>query len=347
MANLFFMPVFAMNALTVALLVLLALVVLFLVILLLNFGNLWLQAFSSGCKVPITNFVGMWLRKVSPRVVVESLIVAAKAGVEVSVDKLEAHYLARGNVRRVVNALVAASKAEIPLSFERAAAIDLAGRDVLEAVQTSVNPKVIDCPNPEGGRTTIDAVAKDGIQLKAKARVTVRTNLDQLVGGATEETVVARVGEGIVTTIGSAMTHKHVLENPDTISRKVLEKGLDAGTAYEILSIDVGDLDVGTNVGAKLQAEQADADKEIAQAKAEERRAMAVAREQEMGALGKENRAKVILAEAEVPKAIAEAFKNGNLGVMDYYNLRNVQADTSMRESIGGQPGGESQEQNK
>ncbi len=336
MEALTFVPVVAVTPVGAAVLVLVALVALFGVILALNFGNLWLQAYSSGCPVPITKFVGMWLRKVNPRVIVESLIMATKAGLKVDLDKLEAHYLARGNVRNVVQALVAANKAAIPLDFERAAAIDLAGRDVLDAVRTSVHPKVIDCPNPALGKTTIDAVAKDGIQLKARARVTVRTNLDQLVGGATEDTIIARVGEGIVTTIGSADTHKEVLENPDRISQKVLEKGLDAGTAYEILSIDVADVDVGENIGAKLQAEQAEADKRIAQAKAEERRAMAVARAHEMEALAKENRAKVILAEAEIPKAIAEAFRSGNLGVLDYYNLRNIQADTAMRETIGG-----------
>jgi uncharacterized protein YqfA (UPF0365 family) len=236
-----------------------------------------------------------------------------------------------------VQALVAANKAAIILDFERAAAIDLAGRDVLDAVRTSVHPKVIDCPNPDLGKPTIDAVAKDGIQLKARARVTVRTNLDQLVGGATEETIIARVGEGIVTTIGSATTHKQVLENPDLISRKVLDKGLDSGTAYAILSIDIADVDVGENIGAKLQAEQAEADKRIAQAKAEERRAMAVAQAHEMEARAKENRAKVILEEAKIPKAIADAFTSGNLGVLDYYNLRNIQADTAMRASIGDQ----------
>ena len=326
------------NPLPIAIAVVLVLIALFILILVLNFGNLWLQAWSSKCRVPITAFVGMWLRKVNPRVIVESLIMGMKAGVQVNVDKLEAHYLARGNVRNVVQALVAANKAAIPLNFERAAAIDLAGRDVLDAVRTSVLPKVIDCPNPESGKSTIDAVAKDGIQLKARARVTVRTNLDQLVGGATEETIVARVGEGIVTTIGSALTHKQILENPDLISKRVLEKGLDAGTAYEILSIDTADVDVGENIGAKLQAEQAEADKRIAQAKAEERRAMAVAREQEMNALAQENRAKVILAEAEIPKALSDALRSGNLGVIDYYNLRNIQADTSMRESIGRRP---------
>jgi uncharacterized protein YqfA (UPF0365 family) len=319
----------------IGIIVLCVLIGLFVLILALNFGSLWLQAFSSGCRVPLTAFVGMWLRKVNSRVIVESLIMGTKAGVQVNVDKLEAHFLARGNVRNVVQALVAANKAAIPLNFERAAAIDLAGRDVLDAVRTSVHPKVIDCPNPELGKHTIDAVAKDGIQLKARSRVTVRTNLDQLVGGATEETIIARVGEGIVTTIGSAATHKAILENPDQISKRCLEKGLDAGTAYEILSIDTADVDVGENIGAKLQAEQAEADKRIAQAKAEERRAMAFAREQEMQALGQENRAKVILAEAEIPKAIAEALRSGNLGVVDYYNLRNIQADTSMRENIG------------
>jgi uncharacterized protein YqfA (UPF0365 family) len=320
------------------LLVLAGLIALFAVILALNFGNLWLQAYSSGCPVPISKFVGMWLRKVTPRLVTEALIMATKAGLTLDIDKIEAHYLARGNVQNVVLALVAASKAGIVLDFDRAAAIDLAGRDVLDAVRTSVHPKVIDCPNPERGKTTIDAVSKDGIQLKARARVTVRTNLDQLVGGATEETIIARVGEGIVTTIGSAVTHKEVLANPDLISRKVLEKGLDAGTAYEILSIDTADVDVGQNIGAKLQTEQAEADKRIAQAKAEERRAMAVARATEMEALAKENRAKVILAEAEIPKGISDAFRSGNLGVLNYNNLPTIQRDTSLRERIGGPP---------
>ncbi len=326
-----------MGPIQIGFFVVLALVALFALIVFLNFGSLWLRAFSSGCRITIGNFIGMWLRKVNPKTIVDALIVGTKAGVKVSIDKLEAHLLAQGNVVHVVRALVAAAKADIPLDFERAAAIDLAGRDVLEAVKTSVHPKVIDCPNPASGKTTIGAVAKDGIQLHARARVTVRTNLDQLVGGATEETVIARVGEGVVTAIGSADSHKSVLENPDSISRKVLERGLDAGTAYEILSIDIADVDVGDNIGAKLQADQAEADKRIAQAKAEERRAMAVAREQEMSALGKENHAKVILAEAEIPKAISEAFRSGNLGVMDYYNLKNIQADTTMRDSIGGE----------
>jgi uncharacterized protein YqfA (UPF0365 family) len=260
-----------------------------------------------------------------------------KAGVPVETGRLEAHYLAGGHVPQVVRALIAAHRAGIDLDFNRATGIDLAGRDVLVAVRTSVNPIVIDCPDARSGRTTIDAVAKDGIQLKAKARVTVRTNIDRLVGGATEETIIARVGEGIVTTIGSAESYKDVLANPDRISQSVLAKGLDAGSAFEILSVDIADVDVGDNVGAKLQADQAEANKIIAQAEAEKRRAMAVAREQEMTALVRENRAKVVLAEAEIPKAIADAFRSGNLGIMDYYRLRNIQADTSMRESISGE----------
>ena len=249
---------------------------------------------------------------------------------------MEAHYLAGGRVRNVVAALVAADRADIPLTWKKATAIDLAGRDIVDAVRTSVNPKVIDAPDPTKGKQTIDAVARDGIQVRAKARVTVRANIEQLVGGATEETIIARVGEGIVTTIGSSATYKQVLENPDNISRTVLGKGLDAGTAFEILSIDIADVDVGDNIGAKLQADQAEADKRVAQAKAEERRAMAYAREQEMKALTQENRAKVVLAEAEVPKAMAQAFREGNLGIMDYYKMRNIQADTEMRGSIGG-----------
>ena len=304
----------------------------------LTFGRLYIQAYSSGCPVPMTDFVGMWLRKVRPPVIIDCLIMATKAGLKIPLAKLEAHYLAKGNVRRVVQALVAASKANIALDFDQAAAIDLAGRDVLDAVRTSVQPKVIDCPHQERGRPTVDAVAGDGIQLRAKARVTVRTNLARLVGGATEETIIARVGEGIVTTIGSATTHKAVLANPDMISRTVLEKGLDAGTAYEILSIDIADVDVGENIGAKLQAEQAESDKRVAQAMAEKRRALAVAAEQENIADVAANRAKLVLAEAEVPKAISDAFRQGNLGIMDYYRLRNIQADTSMRENIG-QPG--------
>ena len=266
---------------------------------------------------------------------------AVKAGLNISTNELETHYLAGGNVVRVVQALIAANKANIDLSFQQATAIDLAGRDVLDAVQTSVRPKVIDCPDPTKGAPTVAAVAMDGIQLKAKARVTVRTNIRRLVGGATEETIVARVGEGIVTTIGSSQSHKKVLENPDSISKTVLARGLDAGTAFEILSIDIADVDVGENIGADLQIKQAEADKQIAQARAEERRAMARAREAEMHASVQEMRAQVVKAEAEVPLAIAEAFKNGNLGIMDYYRMKNISADTSMRESIA-KPDGDS-----
>jgi uncharacterized protein YqfA (UPF0365 family) len=301
-----------------------------------TFGRLYIQALSSGVKISVFAFIGMWLRRVSPRIIVDSLIMCMKAGIkDVHTNKLEAHYMARGNVRRVTQALVAAHKANIDLTFDQAAAIDLAGRDVLEAVRTSVLPKVIDAPSREGTRTTVDAVAGDGIQLRARARVTVRTNLARLVGGATEETIIARVGEGIVTTIGSATTHKDVLANPDLMSKKVLEKGLDSGTSFEILSIDIADVDVGENIGAKLQAEQAEADKRVAQALAEKRRALAVAQEQENIAKIADNRAKLVLAEAEVPLAIAEAFRKGHLGVMDYYRLKNLQADTSMRESVG------------
>ena len=306
------------------------------VILFIKFFGLWFRALLSGAPVGIAKLIGMWIRKVSPSVIVDSRIMLKKAGIPIDTDLLETHYLARGNVFRVGMALVAANKANIPLTFQRAAAIDLAGRDVLDAVKTSVNPKVIDCPDPKKGRMTIDAVAKDGIQVKAKARVTVRANIERLVGGATEETIIARVGEGIVTTIGSSQDYKAVLENPDEISRNVLEKGLDAGTAFEILSIDIADVDVGDNIGAKLQADQAEADKRRFQAEAEKRRAAAQAREQEMVALVQENRAKVVLAEAEIPKAIADAFRKGNLGIMDYYRLKNIQADTDMRSSISG-----------
>jgi len=318
--------------------VVIAVVILALLMFLFTYGFLYLKALLAGAYVGILEIIGMRLRGVSPTVIVDSRIMAIKAGLPIETKALETHYLARGNVPNVVRALVAASKANIPLTFNQACAIDLAGRDVLDAVQTSVNPKVIDCPDPTKGRDTVSAVAKDGIQLRAKARVTVRANLERLVGGAKEETIIARVGEGIVTTIGSSETYKVVLENPDIISRRVLEKGLDAGTAFEILSIDIADVDVGENIGAKLQADQAEADKRVAQALAERRRAMATAREQEMQALVAENRAKVVLAEAEVPKAIAQAFREGHLGVMDYYSLRNIQADTSMRRSIGGQP---------
>lgn len=290
--------------------------------------GLWITALSSGVKVKIfKDLVGMRLRKINPHVIVRANITATKAGIAVEIPKLEAHLLAGGNVDKVVNALISADKAQLDLTFERATAIDLAGRDVLDAVKMSVNPKVIETP-------LVAAMAKDGIQLKAVARITVRTNIDRLVGGAGEATILARVGEGIVSTIGSSESHKHVLENPDSISKVVLSKGLDSGTAFEILSIDIADVDVGANIGAKLQADQAQADLQIARARAEERRAAAVALEQEMNAEVARQKAKVIEAEAEVPKAIAEAFRSGNLGIMDYYNLKNVQADTSMREAI-------------
>lgn len=293
--------------------------------------RLWITAIASGVHIGIFSLVGMRLRKVSPHVIINSLVMIHKAGLSVNTDRLEAHYLAGGDIIRVVKALISADKANLKLTFERACAIDLAGRDVLDAVKTSVNPKVIDAPK-EG---VLAAVAKDGIELKAKARVTVRANLERLVGGATEETIIARVGEGIVTTIGSADTYKHVLENPDSISKTVLSKGLDSGSAFEILSIDIADVDVGKNVGAELQASQAEADLKVAQARAETRRAMAVAQEQEMKAKAQEMRAKVIEAEAQIPLAISYAFKEGKLGVMDYYNLRNIQADTEMRSRIG------------
>ena len=289
--------------------------------------GLWITAWASGVRISLITLIGMRLRRVQPLRIVNPLIKAVKAGVDMDIDRLEVHYLAGGNVDRVVNALIAAQRADIPLGYERAAAIDLAGRDVLQAVQMSVNPRVIETP-------VIAAVAKDGIELRAKARVTVRANIDRLVGGAGEETIIARVGEGIVTTIGSSASHKDVLENPDKISRTVLEKGLDAGTAFEILSIDIADVDVGKNIGAQLQTDQAEADKRIAQAKADERRAMAVATEQEMVARVQEMRAKVVEAEAEVPRALSEALRNGNLGVLDYINMKNVQSDTQMREAI-------------
>jgi uncharacterized protein YqfA (UPF0365 family) len=289
---------------------------------------LWVQALVSGARVGLFTIVFMRFRKVPPNLIVTSKIMAVKAGLDFSTDSLESHFLAGGNVSRVVQALIAADKANIELDFNRAAAIDLAGRDVLEAVQMSVNPKVIETP-------LIAAMAKDGIQLKALSRVTVRANIERLVGGAGEETILARVGEGIVTTIGSAETHKMVLENPDMISKRVLEKGLDAGTAYEILSIDIADVDVGKNIGAELETDRAEADKKIAQAKAEERRAMAFAVEQEMKARVEEMRAKVVEAEARVPLAMAHAFEQGHLGVMDYYRMKNIEADTQMRDTIG------------
>jgi len=289
--------------------------------------GLWISAIASNVKVGIVTLIGMRLRRVIPSRIVNPLIKATKAGLSLPINNLEAHHLAGGNIDRVVNALIAAQRANIPLEFERAAAIDLAGRDVLEAVQMSVNPKVIETP-------VIAAIAKNGIELRAKAKVTVRANIDRLVGGAGEQTIIARVGEGIVTTIGSAESHEEVLENPDRISKTVLGKGLEAGTAFEILSIDIADVDVGRNVGAQLQTDQAEADKRIAQAKAEERRAMAVAREQEMKSQVVEMRAKVVEAEADIPKALSHALKNGNLGVLDYYNMQNVISDTDMRKAI-------------
>ncbi len=302
-------------------------VVLFILFLWMVPVGLWFTALVSGVHVSLVQLILMRWRKVPPGVIVNAMITGTKAGIPLNRDELEAHYLAGGHVKPVVNALVSAGKANIPLDFKAAAAIDLAGRNVLEAIQTSVNPKVINTP-------PVAAVAKDGIQLVAKARVTVRTNIRQLVGGAGEETVIARVGEGIVTAIGSANSYKSVLENPDSISKVVLTKGLDSGTAFEILSIDIADIDVGKNIGAMLQMDQANADKNIAQAKAEERRVMAVAQEQEMKAKAQEARAKVILAEAEVPLALADAFRSGNLGVMDYYKLENIKADTQMRDAI-------------
>lgn len=289
--------------------------------------GLWITAQVSGVRVGIVQLMFMRIRKVPPSLIVNALINANKAGIAVSANELETHYMAGGNVNNVVKALISADKANIPLDFNMSAAIDLAGRDVADAVQLSVNPRVINTP-------PVAAVAKDGIQLIAKARVTVRANIAQLVGGAGEDTILARVGEGIVTTIGSATNHKAVLENPDTISKMVLSKGLDAGTAFEILSIDIADMDIGKNIGAELQTDQAEADLKVANAKAEERRAMAVAQEQEMKAKAQDARAQVILAEAEVPKAMAEAFRSGNLGIMDYYRMKNIEADTDMRESI-------------
>jgi len=300
--------------------------------------GLWISALAAGVKIGIFNLVGMRLRRVPPSIIVAPMIKSHKAGIAIKSDQLEAHYLAGGNVDRVVDALIAAQRAEIDLGFERAAAIDLAGRDVLEAVQMSVNPKVIQTP-------IVTAVAMNGIQVMATARITVRANIERLVGGAGEETILARVGEGIVTTVGSAETHKKVLENPDSISKTVLEKGLDSGTAFEILSIDIADVDVGKNIGAQLQTDQAEADKEIAQAKAEERRAMAVAEEQEMRARVSEMRAKVVESEAEVPKAMAEALRSGKMGVMDYLNLKNIQADTDMRSNISDMGKGDNKSQ--
>ena len=315
-------------------LLLVILVVIFSVVVYLVPVRLWLAARFSGVPISLFSLIGMRLRRIPPSDIVNPLINAVQAGVPVTRQQLESHWLAGGKVHQVVNALIAAEKAGISLSFDRARAIDLAGRNVLEAVQMSVLPKVIDCPDQTRGRTTIDAVAKNGIQLKTRTRVTVRANIDRLVGGATEETIIARVGEGIVTTIGSAESHKHVLENPNSISKTVLGRGLDSGTAFEILSIDIADIEVGENIGAKLQTDQAEADKQIAQAKAEERRALAVAREQEMRALEQEMRARVVEAETEIPKAMAEAFRIGRLGIMDYYRMENIKSDTKMRQSI-------------
>lgn len=292
--------------------------------------NLWITAMFSGVSVGIGSLIGMRLRKVPPALVVNNLIKSRKAGLNITTTEIETHYLARGNVNAVIDALISADKANIELNFQLAAAIDLAGRDVYQAVHDSVNPRVIDCP-------LVAAVAKDGIQLIAKSKVTVRANIQRLVGGAGEETIIARVGEGIVTTIGSSMSHKAVLENPDNISKNVLHKGLDAGTAYSILSIDIADIDIGENIGAKLQTDQAEADLKVARAKAEERRALAVAQEQEFVAKAQEMRAKVIEAEVEIPLALAEALKSGNLGVMDHYRLQNIKADTSMRNTIAGE----------
>ena len=334
------LALFDMQPLTLGLLGLLLVAALVVALLIFNFFFIWVRALFSGAKVTFTELIALRLRNVPVGLVVDTRITAVKSGLDVTIDDLSTHYLAGGNIEMVVLALIAAKKAGIHLIYDRACAIDLAtkgtGKTVYEAVKTSVNPKVIDCPNPASGKTTIDGVAKDGIVVKAKARVTVRTNLDRFVGGATEETIIARVGEGIVTTIGSANSYKDVLESPDRISKTVLDKALDANTAFEILSIDIADVDVGENVGAKLQAEQADANKKIAQAQAEIRRAAAVAVEQEMTARVAEMRARVVEAEAQVPQAMAEAFRQGNLGIMDYYRMKNIQADTGMRESIGG-----------
>lgn len=323
-----------------AVLGILLVIALILILVLVNFFGIWLRAKIADAPVSFGRLIGMRLRRVPLGLIVDSRINGIKAGLHIDVDLLEAHYLAGGSVNHVILALIAADKAGINLDFNRACAIDLAvkgtNRTVLEAVRTSINPKVIDCPNPNTGKTSIDAVARDGIGVKVRARVTVRSNLDRFVGGATEETIIARVGEGIVTSIGSAASYKNVLENPDNISKVVLEKGLDSGTAFEILSVDIADVDIGENVGAKLQAEQAEADKVVAQAKAEMRRAAAVATEQEMKARTQEMRAKVVAAEAEVPLAMAEAFRSGNLGIMDYMKMKNITADTGMRDAISG-----------
>jgi uncharacterized protein YqfA (UPF0365 family) len=310
------------------------LVLLFAFVVLYQFIGLYIRATVSGARVGFVDLLGMRLRKVNAMAIVSARIQASRAGINITTPEMESHVLAGGDVQRVIAAMIAANKANIDLSWKTATAIDLAGRDILDAVQTSVNPKVIDVPSAAMGRNSIDGVAQDGIQLKVKARVTVRTNIKSLVGGATEETIIARVGEGIVTAIGSAQDYKHVLENPDRISKAVLAKGLDANTAFEILSIDIADIDVGTNIGASLAADRAKSDTQRFQAEAEQRRAMAVAHEQENIAKQAENRAAVILSEAEVPRAIADAFRSGNLGIMDFYKMKNIQADTSMREAV-------------
>ena len=320
-----------MVLLVVGLLIVFALLVVFL-----KFFKLWVQSYFSNANISLFELVGMWLRKVNSTVIVQSKIALVQANIPVETKDLEAHYLAGGNVAPVARALIAADRARIPLDFQTAAGIDLAGRDVLDAIQTSVIPTVIDCPDPRKDKREVAAVAKDGIQVLARARVTVRTNLKQLVGGAQEETIIARVGEGIISTIGSAATHMAVLENPALISKTVLSKALDAGTAFSILSIDIADVDIGQNIGARLQADQAEADKRVAQAHAEKRRALAVAQEQENRAKVVENEALVTLAQAEVPKALAQALREGRMGVMDYYNLKNIEADTEMRKNLGG-----------
>jgi uncharacterized protein YqfA (UPF0365 family) len=319
----------------IAILIIVLIFVLIFIVMISNFLGLYVRSYVSGASVGFVDLIGMRLRKVNGLAIVNSRIQAHRAGLKVSTAEMESHYLAGGNVQRVINAMIAANKANIELPWQTATAIDLAGRDILDAVQTSVNPKVIDVPNQSMGQTTIDGQAKDGIELKVKARVTIRTDIKQLVGGATEETVVARVGQAIVNAIGSAQDYKHVLENPNTISKAALTMGLAANTAFEILSIDIAEIKVGENVGAKLAADQAESDKRRFQAEAEKRRAMAVANEQEQVAKQAENRALVVLAEAEIPKALAEALRSGNFGIMDYYKLKNIQADTSMRESIG------------
>ena len=328
----------SMNELWIGAIVVGGIILLIIFLFAFQYIGLWVQAWVSGASVRFVDLIMMRFRKVKPRLIVENRITAKKADIDITTEQLESHYLAGGHVTSVTRAVIAAKKAKIDLEWNVATAIDLAGRDILEAVRTSVNPKVIDCPSADGIRSTIDAVASDGIKLCARARVTVRTNIARLVGGATEETIVARVGEGIVSTIGSAKNHLAVLENPDEISRTVLEKGLDAGTAYEILSIDIADIDVGENIGARLQADQASADTKRYQATAEQRRAMAVALEAEHKAEVEKNKALVVLAEAEVPKAIADAFRSGHIGIMDYYRMKNLVADTDMRQSIAGDP---------